>query len=147
MKFITLKKQTLEDFLQRFVDTKDPAYDKKAAFANMRKTIWETMLQPMQLQKDGDIAFLNTLVKCQDVIKEVLADPEFETAAMEDADFEIFYKHFMEYKGWNPQFARVILTASECLKHAQSGNTLGGKSERSKEERTPNRRSGRAAKT
>lgn len=139
MKFITLTNKTLDVFIQRFVDVKDPAFDKKASMQGMRKTVWETMIQPMMQQKNGDVAFLNVLTKCQDVIAEVLEDPNLETAGFEDADFETMSKYFMEYNGWNPQLARVILIASDCIKQAQSGNTLGGKREPGRKERTSNR--------
>ncbi len=144
MKFVTVENETIDDFIDRFVDTKDPKFKRAESFAALRKTIWEVMAQPMVLKEGSNVSQLTVLAKCQDVIHEVVRT-DVEIAAFEDADFDAMYSAFREYNGWKTEFARVILIASEALKHANDGNTLGGKSG-DREKGTANSRSKRRAK-
>lgn len=121
MKYITITNEQVEKLVRSMVDTKDPAFTIQLAISKMREGVWFSMLRPMEAQQSASLDFLYSFVKCKDAFAEVNSNSDMESLALEDSDFELLYNTFKAFNNWNPEFARVILLASDALNAAKEG--------------------------
>lgn len=129
MKFITIKIETIDRLIDKIVNKNEPGYNQEVAQKNVAKTLWSTIISPMDSQQTGSLAFLHSYMKCKDLFLDIFtkidAGEIIENVGIEDTDFDILYDTFMKFNQWKLDFARVILIASECLIAANKSNILG----------------------